>query len=173
MAPGPVDATATGASKRDVAGVAAPNSRPHMTRRSTSRFRPDRSSEARRPVPTTGGLPRWLRIGVFATVVLVVGIVAANLVIGRLQPPGMPEAGALQVHASMEGFDPNQLTVKAGQPVKIQLASMRSMPWALTGRLDRRAARCSVSPLLARRALISSIATFAAVGKPTRRCRAS
>src|SRR5450756_2394687 len=104
--------------------VAIPNSRPDMTRRSTSRFRADRLLTAHQPVPTGDGLPRWLRIGVFATVVLVVGIVAANLVIGRLQPPGAPEANALQVHVSMAGYDPDQLTVKAGQSVKIQLASM-------------------------------------------------
>jgi heme/copper-type cytochrome/quinol oxidase subunit 2 len=61
---------------------------------------------------------------VFASIALVVGIVAANLVVDRLQPPGKVQAGALQVHASMDGFDPNQLTVKAGQTVKIQLASM-------------------------------------------------
>ena len=102
-----------------------------MTRRSTghpAEFR----AKARRPAPRRGpaetapgyGLPRWLRIGVFATIALVIGIVAVNLVFDRLQPPGTPEAGALQVHASMDGFDPNQLTVKAGQTVKIQLASM-------------------------------------------------
>ena len=71
-----------------------------------------------------GGLPRWLRLGVFGATVLVVGIVAVDLVIVRLQPPGTPEAGALQVHASMDGFDPDQLTVKAGEDVKLQLASM-------------------------------------------------
>jgi plastocyanin len=103
-----------------------------MTRRSASRsqverpattLRPARRRVAVQPAPKHG-LPRWLRIGVFATIALVIGIVAVNLVIGRLQPPGTPEAGALQVHASMEGFDPSQLTVKAGQTVKIQLASM-------------------------------------------------
>ena len=95
-----------------------------MTRRSTSKYRADRSSTARQSVPAGGGLPRWLRIGMFASIALVVGIVAVNLVIARLQPPGTPEVGALQVHASMDGFDPSQLTVKAGQEVKIQLASM-------------------------------------------------
>jgi heme/copper-type cytochrome/quinol oxidase subunit 2 len=75
-------------------------------------------------VPVSGRLPRWARIGIFAAIALVIGIVAVNLVVDRLQPPGVPQAGALQVHASMDGFDPNQLTVKAGQTVKIQLASM-------------------------------------------------
>jgi cytochrome c oxidase subunit 2 len=95
-----------------------------MTRRSTSKYQASRSSAARQPMAPGAGLPRWLRIGVFATIAIVLGVVAVSLVIGRLQPPGTPEAGALQVHASMDGFDPNQLTVKAGQEVKIQLASM-------------------------------------------------
>ena len=103
-----------------------------MTRRSVPRHPAEFGAKARRPAPRRGtvetapgyGLPRWLRVGVFATIALVIGIVAVNLVFDRLQPPGTPEAGALQVHASMEGFDPNQLTVKVGQTVKIQLASM-------------------------------------------------
>jgi cytochrome c oxidase subunit 2 len=95
-----------------------------MTRRSTSRYRADHSSTAGQSVPTGGRLPRWLRIGVFGTIALVVAIVAVNLVIGRLQPPGTPQAGALQVHASMEGFDPGELTVKASQTVDVQFASM-------------------------------------------------
>jgi len=103
-----------------------------MTRRSVPRHPAEFGAKARRPAPRRGtvetapgyGLPRWLRVGVFATIALVIGIVAVNLVFDRLQPPGTPEAGALQVHASMDGFDPNQLTVKAGQTVKIQLASM-------------------------------------------------
>ncbi len=103
-----------------------------MARRTASRYPSEPQTTGRHPEPRraavrpapSGGLPRWLRLGVFATVVLVVGIVAANLVIGRLQPPGAPEANALQVHVSMAGYDPDQLTVKAGQSVKIQLASM-------------------------------------------------
>jgi cytochrome c oxidase subunit 2 len=103
-----------------------------MARRYASRhpvdFRATTDRPVRRRVPAQpaakNGLPLWLRVGVFATTAIVVGIVAVNLVIGRLQPPGTPEAGALQVHASMDGFDPNQLTVKAGQEVKLQLASM-------------------------------------------------
>jgi cytochrome c oxidase subunit 2 len=102
-----------------------------MARRSAPRHPVDspittRSARRRaavQPAPKRA-LPRWLRIGAFAAIAVVVGIVAVSLVIGRLQPPGTPEAGALQVHASMEGFDPNQLTVKAGQQVKLQLASM-------------------------------------------------
>ena len=102
-----------------------------MARRSDSR-RPVESPTTTRPARKRATaqsapqrrLPRWLRIGAFAGIAIVVGIVAVSLVIGRLQPPGTPEAGALQVHASMDGFDPNQLTVKTGEQVKLQLASM-------------------------------------------------
>lgn len=102
-----------------------------MARRSTARrtaegpitSRSARRRAAPKPEPKRA-LPRWLRIGAFAGIVLVVGIVAVSLVIGRLQPPGTPVAGALQVRASMEGFDPNRLTVKAGAEVNLQLASM-------------------------------------------------
>jgi cytochrome c oxidase subunit II len=103
-----------------------------MTRRSVPIHPAEVGTRAIRPAPRRVkaetapgyGLPRWLRIGVFATIALVIGIVAANVVVDRLQPPGKVQAGALQVHASMEGFDPNQLTVKVGESVKIQLASM-------------------------------------------------
>lgn len=104
-----------------------------MTRRSASRHSTEIGAATSRPA-TIGRataqpaanplLPRWARLGIFASIAVVVGIVAANLVADRLQPPGVPEAGALQVHASMDGFDPDQLTVKAGQVVKLQLASM-------------------------------------------------
>jgi plastocyanin len=95
-----------------------------MTRRSTSQFRSDRASTARRSAPTKSKLPLWLRVGVFGAFVAVVAIVAVSLVIGRSQPPGASVAGAIQVRASMEGFDPNRLTVTAGQKVDIQFASM-------------------------------------------------
>jgi cytochrome c oxidase subunit 2 len=95
-----------------------------MTRRSTSQFRSDRASTARRSAPAKSKLPVWLRVGVFGAFVAVVAIVAVSLVIGRLQPPGASVAGAIQVRASMEGFDPNRLTVTAGQKVDIQFASM-------------------------------------------------
>ena len=42
----------------------------------------------------------------------------------RSQGPGATDAAAIQVHASMSGFDPAALTVKAGQPVKVELSSM-------------------------------------------------
>jgi heme/copper-type cytochrome/quinol oxidase subunit 2 len=50
--------------------------------------------------------------------------VAIGLVVTRLQGPGATDAAAVQVHASMGGFDPPALTVKAGQLVKVELSSM-------------------------------------------------
>src|ERR1035437_1646558 len=97
-----------------------------MTRRSTSQFRSDRAASARRSTSATSRLPLWLRVGVFGSFAVVVAIVAVSLVIGRLQLPGAPVAGAMQVRASMEGFDPNRLTVTAGQRVDIQFARMET-----------------------------------------------
>ncbi len=71
-------------------------------------------------------LPRPLRLAVFAIIALVVGGGAISLVLIRLQGPAATDSAAIQVHASMGGFDPAALTVKAGQPVKIELASMDS-----------------------------------------------
>ena len=69
---------------------------------------------------------RPLRFVLFGGLVLVVGGIAVALVVSRLQGPAATNAAALQVHASMGGFDPPALTVKAGQPVKVELSSMDS-----------------------------------------------
>jgi plastocyanin len=61
---------------------------------------------------------------VFGVIALLVGGVAIGLVASRLQAPAATDATALQVHASMGGFEPAQLSVKAGQAVKVELASM-------------------------------------------------
>ena len=65
-----------------------------------------------------------LRLAAFAGLVLVVGGVALGLVVTRLQGPGATDTAAIQVHASMGGFDPAAITVKAGQSVKVELTSM-------------------------------------------------
>ena len=103
-----------------------------MSRRSrTARF-------ATPPVPVRRGGPvprpsrhvepssasRPFRFAIFAGLVLVVGGVAIGLVVTRLQGPGATDVAAVQVHASMGGFDPPALTVKAGQTVKVELSSM-------------------------------------------------
>jgi plastocyanin len=49
---------------------------------------------------------------------------AIGLMVSRLQGPGATDTTAVQVHASMGGFDPAALTVKAGQLVKVELSSM-------------------------------------------------
>lgn len=67
---------------------------------------------------------RRLRFAMFAVIALVVGGVAIGLVVSRLQGPAATDTKAIQVHASMAGFDPPALTVTAGQPVKIELSSM-------------------------------------------------
>lgn len=84
-------------------------------RRTAERAERDRASQRR--------LSRPLRWVIFAAVAAVVGIGAISLVVVRLMPPPVTDAAALQVRASMAGFDPPALTVKAGQPVKIEFAS--------------------------------------------------
>ena len=67
---------------------------------------------------------RPLRLAIFAGLVLIVGGVAIGLVVTRIQGPGATDTAAVQVHASMGGFSPPALTVKAGQTVKVELSSM-------------------------------------------------
>ena len=69
---------------------------------------------------------RPLRLAAFAVIALVIGGGAIGLVVSRLQGPGATDVQAVQVHASMGGFDPSELTVKAGQTMKIELTSMDS-----------------------------------------------
>ena len=73
-------------------------------------------------VPSSRSRP--LRLAIFAGLVVIVGGVAIGLVVSRLQGPGATDTAAIQVHASMGGFDPPALTVKAGQVVKVELSSM-------------------------------------------------
>ena len=103
-----------------------------MSRRSrTARFAttqvpPHRAGSAphagRRIEPSSRSRP--LRLAIFAGLVLIVGGVAIGLVVTRLQGPGATDTTAVQVHASMGGFDPPALAVKAGQTVKVELSSM-------------------------------------------------
>ena len=68
--------------------------------------------------------PRTFRFVLFGALVLIVGGLAVGLVVSRLQGPASTNAAAIQVHASMGGFNPPSLTVKAGQAVKVELSSM-------------------------------------------------
>lgn len=74
-------------------------------------------AEGRRP-------GRRLRMVAFAVIALGVGALALTLVVGRLLPPAATDVTAVQVHASMGGFDPPALTVKAGQTVRVEFSSM-------------------------------------------------
>lgn len=89
---------------------------PRAVRRASARAESERA-----PGP---GLPRPLRLVVFGAIALLVGGAAIGLVVSRLQAPGGTDAAALQVHASMGGFDPPALTVKVGEVVKVELSSM-------------------------------------------------
>ena len=103
-----------------------------MSRRSqTARFAtthvpPHRGGSAARAGQRSAPWSRsWpLRLAIFAGLVLTVGGVAIGLLVTRLQGPGATDRAAVQVHASMGGFDPPALTVKAGQTVKVELSSM-------------------------------------------------
>jgi cytochrome c oxidase subunit 2 len=88
----------------------------------TTRGRSDPDSRPRIVAPSS----RSFRLAAFAVIALVVGGLAIGLVVSRLQGPGASDTAAIQVHASMGGFDPRALTVKAGQTVKIELTSMDS-----------------------------------------------
>ena len=83
-----------------------------MTRQHTT-ARPD----TRRP-------GKRLRIAAFAVIALGVGALALALVVGRLLPPAATDVTAVQVHASMGGFEPPALSVKAGQTVRVEFSSM-------------------------------------------------
>ena len=77
--------------------------------------------------PPEGEVPgptRRVRLAAFGVIVLVVGGVAIALVVDRFQGPAASETTAVQVHASMGGFEPAGLTIKAGQTVRIEFSSM-------------------------------------------------
>lgn len=80
------------------------------------------ASAGRRATPTSRS--RSLRLALFAGLALAVGSVAISLVVSRLQGPPATDTAAIQVHASMGGFEPRALTVKAGEAVKVELISM-------------------------------------------------
>ncbi len=69
-------------------------------------------------------LPRPLRLAVFGGVALFVATVAVGLVVSRLAGPAATDATAISVRASMGGFDPGALTIKAGATVRIELTSL-------------------------------------------------
>jgi cytochrome c oxidase subunit 2 len=88
---------------------------PRAVRRSAAR--------AERERPGGPRLSRPVRLAVFGAIALLVGGAAIGLVVGRLQGPAATDAAALQIRASMGGFNPPALSVKAGQLVKVELSS--------------------------------------------------
>ena len=100
--------------------------RSRTARLATTQASPHRAGSVpragRRIEPSSRSRP--VRLAIFAGLVLIVGGVAIGLVATRLQGPGATDTAAVQVHASMGGFDPSGLTVKAGQTVKVELSSM-------------------------------------------------
>ena len=69
-------------------------------------------------------IPRPLRLAAFAGIALLVASLAIGLVVSRLAGPAATDSAAIGVRASMGGFDPGALTVKAGETVRIELTSM-------------------------------------------------
>jgi len=102
-----------------------------MTRRSRTAAMRRRQAPAERAPTTSRGphsgvypVPRPVRLAAFAVVTLLVGGAALALIVGRLQGPAPSDVAAIQVHASMGGFEPGALTVKAGQAVRVEFSSM-------------------------------------------------
>lgn len=89
------------------------------------------TGRVQRRAPTTDGggslaaaLPRSLRLAVFAGVALLVAVFAIGLVVSRLAGPAATDTTAVSVRASMGGFDPAAMTIKAGKTVRIELTSL-------------------------------------------------
>lgn len=82
------------------------------------------SSPAPQPRSPIADLPRPVRMLTFAGVAAVVGVLAIGLVVSRLAGPASTDATAISVRADMGGFDPGALTVRAGETVRIEFASL-------------------------------------------------
>lgn len=95
-----------------------------MSRRAQTGRVQRHSSAAPQPRSPIGGLPRPLRAVAFAGVALVVGVLAVGLVVSRLAGPAATDATAISVRADMGGFDPGALSVRAGETVRIEFASL-------------------------------------------------
>jgi cytochrome c oxidase subunit II len=90
------------------------------------RTTPNRAARRRSTPEQTGRrtLPaKRLRLLIFAAIAVVAGIAALGLVVSRLTPPTPTDATAVQIRASMGGFDPASFTVKPGQVVRVEFSS--------------------------------------------------
>lgn len=90
-----------------------------MTHHSTRTPTPSHQSGARPALR----LPRSVRAFTFAGIAVIVGVAAIGLVVTRLLPAAATDVTAIQVSASMGGFDPAVVQVKAGSTVRIEFAS--------------------------------------------------
>ena len=66
---------------------------------------------------------RGLRTLLFGVIATVIGVAALGLVAMRLLPVTPAVAGTYQIQASMGGFQPAAMSVKAGSTVSVQLTS--------------------------------------------------
>ncbi len=99
-----------------------------MTRRRRTRAyidgRRDRTDGAQGSgsAAATGAGP--LRIALFGVIAVAVIGLAGFVLVDRLQGPPTLDATAIRVNADMGGFDPGDLTVTAGETVRIEFASL-------------------------------------------------
>ncbi len=68
-------------------------------------------------------LPKSIRQVIFTAIAVVVGLAAVGLVVTRLLPGTATDVTAIQVSASMGGFDPPVMQAKAGSTVRVEFAS--------------------------------------------------
>lgn len=83
-----------------------------------------RPSESMRSQPAVTRLPRRVRMLAFAGIAAGLALVAGSLVVGRLSGPTPTDTSAVQVTADMGGFSPGSLTVRAGETVRVEFASL-------------------------------------------------
>jgi plastocyanin len=90
-----------------------------VTRHPIRATRPDHTP-ATRPALR---LPRSIRLIVFTGIAVFVGVAAVGLVVTRLLPGTATDVAAIQVSASMGGFEPPAMQAKAGSTVRVEFAS--------------------------------------------------
>lgn len=90
-----------------------------VTRHPIKTARPQQPSAAR-PTPR---LPRSMRLIAFGGIAMLIGIAAVGLVVTRLLPEPATDVTAIQVSASMGGFEPPVMQAKAGSTVRVEFAS--------------------------------------------------
>ena len=95
----------------------------------TGKHAPSTAAEARQAKRDRQPLPsprRQLRSIAYGLVAAAIAVAALGLVATRLLPAGPAAAGAVQIQASMGGFTPGAMSVKAGSTVSVELVSTDS-----------------------------------------------